>query len=497
MSQSTYLLTSEQILDVGQKLLELRPVEEVLNSVLEAAATTMRAETAMILLHDKASDSLTVAASRHAGAGEARTLDQISRSLIDECIRDARPVLTESAVEDPRFSGKQSVILQHIQAAVIIPLRGKAGVEGAIYLDSRSDRGLFRNENLEPMATLAAISTLAIENARQYESAQRQIDYLKSEKQGRPYLLVGSSPAMKELNAMINRIAPTDLPVIITGESGTGKELVAREIHNGSSRKDKPFISLYCGNISPELFESELFGHKRGSFTGAVNDKEGLVAAAEGGSLFLDEVGDIPTKHQAKLLRFLQDSQYRIVGDTVIRSANVRIITATNKNLEKEIEAGNFREDLFYRLYILPVIVPPLRDRLSDIPFLVKHFLKKHVGAGGLPSGISAEALRRLMNHTWPGNVRELENTIARAAVVASGARIEAGDILHQQLKAVNIHMKDLSWKAAERSHILKVLSLCEGNKTQAAKELGVSRRYLHYRLKEWEEATDQKEDDG
>lgn len=496
MSQNANLLTSEQILDVGQKLLELRPVEEVLNSVLEAAATTMRAETAMILLQDKKTDELGVAAARHSGSGEARTLEQLSRSLIDECMRDAHPVLTESAVEDPRFSGKQSVILQHIQAAVIIPLKGKSGVEGAIYLDSRTDRGLFRSENLEPMATLAAISTLAIDNARQYESAQRQIDTLKSEQAGKSSLLVGSSPAMKELNAMINRIAPTDLPVIITGESGTGKELVAQEIHNGSSRKNKPFVSLYCGNISPELFESELFGHKRGSFTGAVHDKEGLVTAAEGGSLFLDEVADIPLKHQAKLLRFLQDSQYRLVGETTTRSANVRIITATNKKLEKEIEAGNFREDLFYRLYILPVIVPPLRDRISDIPFLVKHFLRKHVGAGGSPSGISAEALRRLMNHTWPGNVRELENTIARAAVIASGPRIEAGDIIHQQVKTEDTVMKDLSWKAAEQKHIMKVLSLCDGNKTQAAKELGVSRRYLHYKLKEWGQLSDSADDD-
>ncbi len=486
MREDSTLLTSEQILDVGQKLLELRPVEEVLNSVLEAASDAMRAETAMILLYDKSMDSLTLAAQRHVGEGEARTLDQVSRSLIDECIREKHPVLTESAVEDPRFSGKQSVILQHIQAAVIIPLKGKTDIEGAIYLDSRSDRGLFRSENLEPLGTLAAISSLALENARQYDTARRQIDHLKSEKHNSHSQIVGSSPAMKELNGMINRVAPTDLPAIITGESGTGKELVAREIHNESGRKEKPFVSLYCGNVSPELFESELFGHKRGSFTGAVSDKEGLVRAAEGGSLFLDEVADIPLKLQAKLLRFLQDSEYRVVGDTTTLTANVRIITATNKSLESEIEAGNFREDLYYRLYILPVSVPPLRDRLSDIPFLIKHFLRKHVGADGSPSGISPEALRRLMNHSWPGNVRELENTIARAAVVASGSRIESEDIIHQQMRSTVNTIKDLSWKAAERKHILEVLSLCEGNKSQAARELGISRRYLHYKLKEW-----------
>jgi transcriptional regulator with GAF, ATPase, and Fis domain len=294
------ILSAEQILNVGQKLLELRPVKEVLNSVLDAAAEAMHAETSMILLRSNGTDTLEVAAQHHRGYGEPRTMEQISRSLLDECFRELRPILTESAVEDPRFSGKQSVILQHIQAAVIIPLHGRTGLEGAIYLDSRSDRGLFRKENLEPLSTLAAIAALALENARQYDSARRQIDQLKSEKSAKHSLLVGSSPAMRELSAMIDRIAPTDMPVIITGESGTGKEMIAREIHHESGRKDKPFIALYCGNVSPELFESELFGHKRGSFTGAINDKQGLVHAAEGGTLFLDEVADIPIPHRRR-----------------------------------------------------------------------------------------------------------------------------------------------------------------------------------------------------
>jgi Nif-specific regulatory protein len=494
MIKDDSILSAEQILNVGQKLLELRPVKEVLHSVLDAASEAMRAETSMILLRGK-DDSLEVAAQRHSGGGEPRSMKEISRSLLDECFRELRPILTESAVEDPRFSGKQSVILQHIQAAVIIPLHGRTGLEGAIYLDSRSDRGLFRKENLEPLATLAAIAALALENARQYDSARRQIDFLKSEKTPKHSLLIGSSPAMRELSSMIDRIAPTEMPVIITGESGTGKELVAREIHDESGRKDKPFVALYCGNVSPELFESELFGHKRGSFTGAIIDKQGLVNAAEGGSLFLDEVADIPLSLQAKLLRFLQDSEYRIVGDTVTRTANVRIITATNKSLEREIEEGRFREDLFYRLYILPVNVPPLRDRLSDIPFLVKHFLHKHVAPGGTPTGISPDALRRLMSHTWPGNVRELENAIARAAVVATGSRIESGDIIHQQFRSTEAPSRDFSWKAAERKHIMEVLSLCDGNKSHAARELGISRRYLHYKLKEWGQVSDLNDD--
>ena len=410
--------------------------------------------------------------------------------MIEESFKDERAVLTESAVEDPRFSGKQSVILQHIEAAIIVPLKSQRAIEGAIYLDSRTNRELFRAENLGPLSALAAFATLAIENARQYDSARRQIDQLKQTEKSRRPLLIGSSQVMRELFSMIDRIAPTELAVLIQGESGTGKELVAREIHSESTRHAKPFIALYCGNVSPELFESELFGHKKGSFTGAVADKEGLVAAAEGGTLFLDEVADIPMKLQAKLLRFLQDTEYRVVGDTETKRANVRIVAATNKSLEQEVAEGRFREDLFYRLFILPITAPPLRDRSSDIPILVKHFLLKQSSTGRPPIGISPDALRRLMKHGWPGNVRELENAIARAVVVCSRSRIEVSDILHQHMTSDGSEDQDMSWKAAEHRHILKVLAACDGNKSRAALELGISRRYLHYKLKEWGDST-------
>lgn len=486
MTAPNRMLTAEQILDVGRKLLELRPVDEVLKAVVEAAATAMNADTVQILLYSRESDSWEAAAGSQQGDEEPRRLEQISRTIIEEAVLRNEPILTESAVEDPRFSRKSSVILQQIQSAVVIPLARKDGVEGVIYLDSRSDRGLFHQKNLAPLSSLAAISSLAIENARRYETARREISQLRGDRRHKYGLLVGSSPAMQELYAMIDRVAATALPVLITGESGTGKELVARQIHAASDRREKPFLALYCGNVSPELFESELFGHKKGSFTGASFDKEGLVHAAKGGTLFLDEVADIPFGLQAKLLRFLQDYEYRAVGDTATVRADVRIVAATNRNLEQEISAGRFREDLFYRLYILPVTVPPLRDRLSDVPHLVKYFLHERESRFPRPGGISPDALRKLMAHKWPGNVRELENTIARASVVAAGERIEVCDILHQQIRNPETEDGDFSWRTAERKHILHVLSLCEGNKSRAARELGVSRRYLHYRMKEW-----------
>lgn len=473
--QPSGLITTEQILAVGQKLFELRPLAEVLAAAVNACAEAMRAETGLILLRDKRG-KLNVAAAMQT-ASEPRGLEEISSTLLDEALAKGEPVLTESAVEDPRFSGTSSIILQRIQAAVIVPLAAADGILGAIYLDSRSDRTRFLKQNLGPLATLAAFSTLAIENARRY-------DHAKKSAAGQSALLVGSAPAMQEVYALIERVAASELPVLILGESGTGKELAAREIHAQSTRAHKPFMALYCGNVAPQLFESELFGHKKGSFTGATADKAGLVEAAAGGTLFLDEVADIPPELQPKLLRFLQEGEFRAVGDTRNRKADVRIIAATNKDPHAEVKAGRFREDLFYRLYILPVSMPPLRDRLSDLPDLVRHFLDKHSGSRRI--GIAPDALRRLLSFHWPGNVRELENTLARALVVARGDRIEEPDVLLPGPPAAEAD--DPAWKAAERRHILKILSQCGGNKSRAAELLGISRRYLHYRLKEWGE---------
>ncbi|HEY3293946.1 MAG TPA: sigma-54-dependent Fis family transcriptional regulator [bacterium] len=484
---SSGILTTEQVLSVGQKLFELRPLSEVLDAVLTACASAMRAETAMVFLKDE-QGLPQVAAQSYKGAGQPRTLADVSSSMLDDVFAKGEPVLTESAIEDPRFSGRSSIILQGIQSAVIMPLSGKGGVFGAIYLDSRSDRTRFLKANLGPLSTLAAFSTLAIENARRYEHARR------SHQSGEAGQLVGSSPAMQELFNLIERVAGSDLPALILGESGTGKELAAREIHTRSPRKEKPFLALYCGNVSDQLFESELFGHKKGSFTGATADKQGLVEAAAGGSLFLDEVADIPADLQTKLLRFLQEGEYRAVGDTKVRKADVRIITATNRDLRKEVREGRFRDDLFYRLYILPVTMPPLRARATDVPHLVRHFLDKYAPKGRGASGISPDALRRLTSYGWPGNVRELENTVARAMVVARGDRIEADDVLLPEGMALQDSLDDLSWKGAEKRHILFVLNQCGGNKSRTAEVLGISRRYLHYRLKEWEDGIESPE---
>lgn len=487
MSDESSVLSLDRIMDVGRKLLELRPLQEVLDGVTSAAIETMHAENALIILRDSSDGNLRIAAGGRSADGRAPSLDTISRSLIDDAMLNRRPVLSESAREDPRFLNRTSVILQHILAAAVVPLVSRGAAEGVIYLDSRSDRDLFREENLGPLANLAAFAMLAIDNARRFDHTWRALEDLKRRNEMRRGELIGSAPAMQELYAMLERVARTELPVFVEGESGTGKELVAREIHSSSSRQSKPFLPLYCGNVSPQIFESELFGHKIGAFTGAIATKPGLVDAVQGGTLFLDEVADIPLELQPKVLRFLQNGEYRAVGDTVTHHADVRVIAATNKKMQTEISEGRFREDLYFRLYILPLWVPPLRERSSDIPLLTRHFLTKGRRSLGGPTDLTPEALRHLMNHPWPGNVRELENTITRARVVAQGGLIGVDDLVHSTIRSTAAEASDLSWQSAERRHVTEVLRLCDGNKSRAAKVLGVSRRYLYYKLEEWQ----------
>jgi DNA-binding NtrC family response regulator len=304
--------------------------------------------------------------------------------------------------------------------------------------------------------------------------------------------LAGKSPAMNEIYALIRKISSNRSNVLITGESGTGKEVVARTIHFTGARKERPFIPINCSAMPEGLLESELFGHVRGAFTGAHASKQGLFETAQGGTLFLDEIGDMPPALQAKLLRVLQDREIRPVGGTESVKVDVRIIAATNQNLEREIEEGRFREDLFYRLNVIPIPIPPLRERVEDIPVLAAAFLRKH--AEDDRSRFTEQAMRKLMAAPWPGNARELENCIERALALADSVEIRAGDILvsadegkpgdgslHDTLLRLalerSITLHDLS-----ESYIEAALEASHGRKSAAAKLLDVNRRTLYRR---------------
>jgi DNA-binding NtrC family response regulator len=299
------------------------------------------------------------------------------------------------------------------------------------------------------------------------------------------YRLVGSGPALRRVVQLIERVAPADATVLVRGASGTGKELVARAIHANSPRADRPLVTINCAALQENLLESELFGHEKGAFTGAVSAKPGLVEVAEGGTLFIDEIGEMATGLQAKLLRVLEDGHFRRVGGTQEMCADVRVVAATNRDLGEELRAGRFREDLFYRLNVVTIELPPLRERREDVPELVEHFLTTRQ-VGPLRSRVSPEAMQALAGYAWPGNVRELANVLERAQILAENHVITPDD-LPETLSAGDLaagaggddprHLREV-----ERQHVRAVLQQEKGNKVHAARVLGISRRSL-YRL--------------
>ena len=302
--------------------------------------------------------------------------------------------------------------------------------------------------------------------------------------------ILGQNPKMKEIAEQIARVAPTPTTVLIRGESGTGKELVARAIHRYSHQRDKPLITLNCTALAPTLMESELFGHKRGAFTGAVADKVGLFEKADGGTIFLDEVGDMPTEMQGKLLRVLQAGESRPVGDVVTRRVRVRVIAATNRDLEKALLAGEFRQDLFYRFNTFTITLPPLRERAEDIPVLAHHFLRKAESkVNKKVDRFSPEALDLMKHYAWPGNLRELENSIERAVVLAPGRQIEATHLPFHRPETSPIGVTTaetfLEGKARvvalfEQEAVRRFLAEARGNVSLAAQRSGITRRNFH-----------------
>ena len=302
--------------------------------------------------------------------------------------------------------------------------------------------------------------------------------------------IVGKDPKMQVIYRLIEDIAPTDATVLIEGESGTGKELVARAIHELSPRKDGPFVVINCSAYPATLLESELFGHEKGAFTGAIRQKLGRFEQADGGTVFLDEIGEVPLSAQIKLLRVLQSWKFERLGGEQTLAVNVRILAATNRNLLQEVKRGQFREDLYYRLNVIPMHLPPLRERSNDIPLLARHFLRRFAKEQGKEvRSISPEVMRMLLDYFWPGNVRELENSIEHATVLAKGSRIQASDlpiVIHSAAVYVKTS-QPTSMEEHERKLLQEALEESGWNKKLAASRLGISRNTLYVKLKKYQ----------
>ena len=480
--------------EIALKINTLRDPVELQEEVLQTAMDALDAERGFVLLH-KPEDDVLYEVHAHTNISERQLgeMVRISNSVVREVLQSGEPVLLFEAEKDDRYGSTESIVIEKIQSIACVPLKRHNKLIGAIYLDSVTKRGKFVPQSLPFIQAIANQAAVAIENAQLYHALREENRHLRSEVT-RAYgfeEIIGNSGAMQEVFETMSRVIDTDASVLISGESGTGKELVARAIHYNGARKDKPFVAVFCGSLPDALLESELFGHKKGSFTGANADKKGLFEAADGGTIFLDEVSELSQRMQTALLRVLQEGEIKRVGDTSTRAVDVRIVSATNRPLSGQIAEGEFREDLYYRLNTIELDLPPLRHRRTDIPILAQHFLTKYAkGSRDRIRGFDPDAVEALRGYSWPGNVRELENTIERGIVMCRGEVVQVEDLRLKpdKLAAVEeIEMQDIPLKQMERQHVESMLERVENNVSEAARRLGVSRRWLHYRIKEWE----------
>jgi DNA-binding NtrC family response regulator len=370
------------------------------------------------------------------------------------------------------------------------PLRVGDEVHALLYVDRISGDRPFSRTDLEFLAAVANQLAVQMLNRQQVAHLEAEVERLAVAPRKAQVALVGSDPSMQAVQAFVARAAPTHAPVLVLGESGTGKELVARALHLQSKRADRPLQVVNCAAIAENLVESTLFGHVKGAFTGADETRPGVFELADGATLFLDEVGELPLPTQAKLLRALEQGEVQRVGDGNLRRVDVRLIAATNRDLAEEAKAGRFREDLFHRLNVLCVTLPPLRERPADIEPLIEHFLGESARRlGQSAKRLLPEARTLLLRHPWPGNVRQLRNVIERASIMASGPLIRSEDLpaeLRAEPATVAVAAPMASLAAVEKAHILRVLERCGGNKKQAAEVLEIDRSTLYAKLRQY-----------
>jgi len=482
--------------EVSVALTSLLDLDALLNRCIDLLLETTRAERGLILLAEPG-EELTIRAFR-ARRMDDREAAQISYSLVRDAMASGRPLRASDAASDPRFIGRQSVVDFRIRSVMCAPLLRSGRIVGALYVDHRRIADAFTEGDEEFLKAFGGLAAVAIENAEIHEALTQRALHLQQEAERRYAFgsLIGGSAQMQKVYALISNAAGHGMTALISGETGVGKELVARSIHYNSPRRQGPFIVQDCGAMPPGLLESELFGHRRGAYTGAVEDRAGLFEAAHGGTLFLDEIGSAPPEVQARLLRVLQEGEVRRVGETKARKVDVRVIAATNRDLQEEAQAGRFREDLFYRLSAFPIPIPPLRDRREDIPMLAGHFLKESGRALKKEvRGIGKEAMALLLDHAWPGNVRELENEIRRAdALTPDGGEIGpealSDRVQGRAAQAVAVSREGGTWRETveqmERSVIRDALEAKRYNVTRTAEALGISRVTLQQKMKRY-----------
>lgn len=471
------------LLDFSRTVNSVQGLAALQDKALETLLTIVPADQAAILLTDDGSLEFSSVFGRDRRLGPNQPI-HASQTILKRVLQENLSVLSDDVQSDDSYREAESLLERRIHSALAVPLEVQGKILGAIYLDASSPGVRFDSDALQLVATLGNITALAIENARHMERLGGENRRLTEELNLR-HNMVGESKAMREVYEFVSRVAVRDSTVLIFGESGTGKELVARAIHMNSQRAAKPFVAINCAAITETLLESELFGHERGSFTGAVAQKKGKLEVAEGGSVFLDEIGELALPMQAKLLRVLQEREFERVGGTRPIKLDVRLIAATNRDLKEASRTGAFRQDLYYRLNVVSLRMPALRERREDIPLLSAFFASSHgEKIKRRVNGISPEARACLVRYDWPGNVRELENAIERAVVLGSTDLIRAEDLPDSIIEETTADGEPVSAlhdgiREAKKVLIERAIDQADGNYTEAARILGVHPNHL------------------
>jgi Nif-specific regulatory protein len=471
------------LLRAGAGIQTVRSAEEIAQQLLEAIFEAIPAQQGGILLFDGQSQEPSFVSYRDRETGPASTV-RMYNAIVDRARREVTGILATGILPDrsPAAGDRTEPEPRSVLAAPIVALARTLGV---MFLDSCVPSMPFHEDHLELAGSVGAIMGLALENARRTEWLEKENRRLQ-EAAGLNHEMVGGSPRMREVYRFVSKVAPTDSTVLICGESGTGKELVARAIHHNSQRATMPFLAVNCAAMSETLLESDLFGHEKGAFTGAYAQKRGKLELADRGTVFLDEVGEMPPACQARLLRVIQEREFERVGGTRAIRTDIRLIAATNRDLKGAIEAGTFRTDLYHRLNVVSLTMPPLRDRREDIPLLSSYFAARHgKKAGRRVTGIARETLACLQAYDWPGNVRELENAIERAVVLGSTELILAEDLPEAVLESSPAGTRPIgayheTIRNQKMRAIVEALDQAGGSFTEAAKLLGIHPNYLH-----------------
>jgi transcriptional regulator with GAF, ATPase, and Fis domain len=517
----------ERLLEINRALNSTLELGRLLQTLVDTAVDLVGAERGFVLLSEEGRTEIEIA--RGEGGTELAGEDRaFSRMVARRVAREGEPLLSRDARSDERLSESASIHALSIRSILAQPLRSRGKVAGALVLDSRRASSLFDQEDQSLVERLADQAGIAVTNARMVDELRAQSEEIRRlneklteqveeqrveilEKQSnlevryRYDCMVGASGPMQRVYRAIDKILPTDIPVLVTGESGTGKDLVARVLHYNGQRSRQRFVTLNCAALTETLLESELFGHRKGSFSGADRDRKGLFEQAAGGTIFLDEIGEMPLQLQPKLLRALQFGEIRRVGDDTPRQVDVRVIAATNQDVSAMVASGRFREDLFYRLDVARVHMAPLRERMEDIGLLVNHFLEAQAEKGGVPQKtIEPPALRLFLRYDWPGNVRELENEVTKLAAFTQSDVITEVDVLENAVFLERARQQRPGMAAAagepappangsssvstleqtELDQIRQALRAAGGNRTKAAEMLGIDRSTLYRKIK-------------